>query len=415
MKQHVVVLLIALGVFATETFGQLTIETCQEKARNNYPAIAQYGLLAQLQLYSIANSNKAYLPQVALYAKASYQSDVTEFNGMKLAPNDQYMAYAEVAQTLWDGGKTHAQKDMLTATTHVEQQKVEADLYAVKDRVNQLFFGSLLLNEQLVLNESLQHELQTNYERVKAYVAGGIANQSDLDMVRVEQLKNTQRRAELRATQNSFTEMLMAMIGNEEQANEPLVKPTIPTETTSTPQNNRPELLLFDAQRALYDSQKNMYHAANLPYIGLFGQAGYGKPGLNMLDADFASYYIVGARLSWNFGNMYTHKNNMRGIELNKQRVDVQKETFLYNTELALKQQRNEIIKIQEQIQSDDEIIALRTAIRKTAEVKVANGTLSVSELLTKLTEENMAIQDKLLHEILLLKADYDYKYTLNN
>ncbi len=415
MKQFVILLMLSFNVYATESFGQLTIETCQEKARNNYPLIKQYGLIEQSESYSISNANKGYLPQFAIYAKATYQSDVTELNGIKVVSNDQYQAYAEVNQTIWDGGKISSQKQAIKASAELDKQKTETDLYTLNDRVNQLFFGSLLLKEQLVQNESLQKELQTNYDRVKAYMAGGIANQADLDMVRVEQLKNTQRRAELIATQKSFNEMLWAMMGDSVAVTDTLVKPNFQMNLTVALQINRPELKMFEAQSNFYESQKKAYQSANLPQVSLFGQTGYGKPGLNMLQKDFSSYYIVGARLFWNFGNLYTHKNNIRKIEINKQSVDIQKQTFLYNNGLTVKQQLNEVDKIQVQIKSDDEIIALRTGIRKTAEVKVENGTLSVSDFLTKLNDENLAVQDKILHEIQLLKAQYNLKNTTNN
>lgn len=419
MRRISILIMLALNVYAGAAFGQLTIETCQDKARYNYPLLKQYGLIEQSETYSISNANKGYLPQLAIYAKASYQSEVTELPisipGVKGLTKDQYQAYAEVNQTIWDGGKIGSQKKTIKASTELDRQKTEVDLYALKDRVNQLFFGSLLLKEQLMQNESLQKELQTNYDKVKAYMAGGIANQSDLDMIRVEQLKNAQRRSELLAAQKSFSEMLSAMIGGTASLKDTLIKPDFQNTLTGVPQSNRPELKMFEAQSNYYESQKSSYQSANMPQVSLFGQAGYGKPGLNMLKSDFSSYYMLGARLFWNFGNFYTSKANIRKIELYKQSVSVQEETFLYNNNLIVKQQLNEIEKIKEQLKSDDEIISLRTSIRKTAEAKVENGTLSVSDFLNELNHESLAIQDKILHEIHFLMAIYNLKNTTNN
>ena len=152
-----------------------------------------------------------------------------------------------------------------------------------------------------------------------------------------------------------------------------------------------------------------------MPKIGLFAQGGYGNPGLNMFEPGFTPYYILGARMTWNIGGLYTKKNNLGQIAVSKQNVDVQKETFLYNTKLKISQQKNEIEKIKEQIKSDDEIIALRTGIKKTAEVRLENGTFTVTDLIREINAENSAIAENALHEIQLLLAIYNFKNTTNN
>lgn len=136
--------------------------------------------------------------------------------------------------------------------------------------------------------------------------------------------------------------------------------------------------------------------------------------GLNMLKNEFSAYYVAGVRLSWNFGNLYTRKNESRQLILNQQDVNVQKETFLFNTHLEITQNNSEIKKLTELMKNDEEIITLRNNIKKSAQAKVANGTLTVTEMLREVTAENIAMQDKILHEIQLLSAIYELKYTTN-
>lgn len=417
--------LIILSTFLVSQYycaeAQINIDSCQAKARINYPLIKQYGLIEQTESYSLSNAGKGYLPQVSLSAKATYQSDVTKIPitlpGIKIEglSKEQYQAVAEVNQSVWDGGMISSQKKITRASTEVDRQKTEVDLYALKDRVNQLYFGILSLNAQLVQNDLLQKELQTNYDKFTAYMQSGIANQSDLDVIKVEQLKTSQRRVELEATRKAYKEMLEAMTGESIPDAGSLTIPGSKSLIVNTSQNNRPELKLFDAQDKLFDSQTDLIKAGNMPKISLFVQGGLGNPGLNMLKNELSTFYIGGARLVWNFGNFYTRQNNLRQIELNKQSVDVQKETFLYNNNLKVVQQGDEIEKIREQIAGDDEIIALRGSIKVATEVKVKNGTQSVTDLVQQINSESQAVQNKSLHEIQLVMAIYNLKTTVNN
>ena len=177
----------------------LTIETCQEKAKENYPLVKQYGLIEQTARYNVSNANKGYLPQLSLSAKATYQSAVTQIPSTlgdvlsKLTgkpfsfpalPKDQYQAVLEATQVIWDGGVISTQKKITSFSSEVEKQKLEVDLYTLKDRVNQLFFGILLLNEQLKQNDILKNDLLTSYKKLSAYKQNGTANQADVDAIK---------------------------------------------------------------------------------------------------------------------------------------------------------------------------------------------------------------------------------------
>jgi outer membrane protein TolC len=417
MKKIIFIAIVAFGSIVSVS-AQLTLENCQIKAKENYPLIKQYDLIKQSENYSLSNANKGYLPQFAISGKATYQSEVTKLPiklpgiSVPKMSKDQYQATAEVNQVVWDGGNISAQKAATKASTIVDTQKNEVDLYALTDRVNQLFFGILSLNQQLKLNDLLQKELQTNYDKIAVCIQNGIGNPADLDAIKVEQLKTKQRRVEISASQKSFCDMLSVFIEEPISKPETLIKPEkcVIGET-----NNRPELKLFEAQTNLFSSQKSTIKAANMPRINLFLQGGYGRPGLNMLDNDFSAFYLGGVRLSWNFGTLYTEKNNLRKIELNKKSVNVQKETFLFNSQLKSLQQKNEISKLGDIVSDDDEIIRLRTNIKKASQAKVLNGTLSVSDLIRDVNAESQAMVDKALHEIQLLQVIYNLKEITNN
>lgn len=421
MKKMAFLLAVLVNGIVSPSYGQLSIDDCYKKAQANYPLVKQYGLIEQAKEYNLSNANKGYLPQFALSAKASYQSDVTKIPislpnmQIKGINKDQYQSVIEVNQTIWDGGIIRNQKKITEAGSVVEKQKLDVDMYTINERVNQLFFGILLLDEQIRQNTLLQDELKRNYTQVSSYLANGIANQADLDAIKVNQLNTTQRKVELEATRKAYLEMLSALIGESIKEGDYLIKPSTIESASLSTTINRPELQLFDAQKQQLETQKEMINARNLPKLGLFVQGGYSNPALNMLKSEFSTYYIAGARLTWNFGGLYTKKNDKRLLENNQQNVAIQKETFLFNTNLKMTQQSHEIEKMKQLMQDDDEIIRLRTSIKNAAEVKVKNGTLSVTELLREINAEDQAKQNKALHEIQLIMSIYNYKNSTNN
>lgn len=409
----------ALAVLpAKGVYGQLTVEQCQDMARENYPLVRQYGLVERTARYSLANASKGYLPQISLSGKASYQSDVTEIPieipGVDIgARKDQYQIMAELDQTLWDGGNIRAQRKMTKAQAEVDAVQTDVDLYAIRERVNQLFFGILLLDEKLKQNSLLQDELGRNYTQVEAYIANGIANQADLDAVKVEQLSAVQTQKELESSREAYIRMLSAFIGQKVEATDSLVRPTMPDLPASSA-IDRPELNLFAALEKQLDARKASVNARNLPKIGAFVQGAYANPGLNFLKDEFSAYYIAGVRLKWDFGGLYTRRNDMRLIELQRDQVDVQRKTFLFNTHLTVTEQTLEIEKYRKLLDDDDRIVELRGNICRSAMAKVAQGTMSVIEMLRQVTAQDMARQDRAAHQVQLLLSAYQYKNTIN-
>lgn len=433
MKIYIGVLLLLLlwGGSFSMLYGQLSIENCQKKARENYPLIKQYGLIEQTRDYTLSNANRGYLPQLSVTAQATYQSEVTSIPvtlpgiHVESLNKDQYKAVAELNQVVWAGGRIRSQKQMAKDKAEVEMQQLETDLYALNDRINQLFFGILLLDAQLEQNNLLLRELQLNFDRISAYIENGVANQTDMYMLKTEQLSAAQHRTELMSARQAFVGMLGIMIG------EPLKQALVSENETLAPrlefpalplslpplelqEIKRPELDGFAAQSRRFETERKMLNAGTMPHIDLFVQGGYGNLGLNMLKDEFSPWYIGGLRLSWNLGNFYTHKDDSRRIVTEQEQVFVNKEVFLFNTSLQIVQQNSEIDKIKKLMRDDDEMIRLRDRIKTADEVKVANGTLSVLELLREINAGYKARQTKALHEIQLLEAIYDLKNVTN-
>ncbi|MDD3037263.1 TolC family protein [Bacteroides sp.] len=415
-------MIFTLSLFACTSgmYGQVTLEECQRKTQNNYPLVRQYDLVEKTKEYNLENAARGNLPQFALSAKATYQSEVTELPikipgvNIKGLPKDQYQLAVELQQNIWDGGGIRMQKKQAIAGAEVDKEKLNVDMYALNNRVNDLYFGILLLDEQLRQNSLLQDELERNFRQISSYVENGIANQADLDAVKVEQLNARQKRVALSFSREAYLKMLSLLIGEELSQESILEKPVPEKDISVVSEIRRPELSLFDAQATGLDVKEKALNVRHLPRFGLFVQGAYGNPGLNMLKNEFSPYYVAGVRLSWNFGSLYTLKNDRRLIENQRQQLGNNRDVFLFNTRLQMTQQDQAIRSMEKQMKDDDEIIRLRTNIRKSAEAKVANGTLTVTEMLRELTNESLARQAKAMHEIQRLQGIYQLKYTTN-
>ncbi len=398
-----------------QTTELLSLEECYALARQNYPLVNQQELIQKSKEYSIENISKGYLPQFFVNGQATYQSDVAEIpiqlpnTTIPSLSKDQYKIYAEVNQTVFDGGIKKLQKQSAEAGAAVDQQKLEVELYKLKERINQLFFGILFANEQLTQTEILKKDIQLGITRINAAIVNGTALKSSRDALQAELLKTDQRTIELKSVSQSYRDMLGLFINKTLDEHSVLEKPLkiIASQTIT-----RPELILYDTEKKSFDVQNSLITAKNLPKAGLFLQGGYGRPALNMLKNNFEAYYIGGAKITWSLSGLYTSKKEKALINIKSKTVDLQKEVFLFNTNLTLKKQNAEISKLEELIRSDNGIIQLRTRIKNTALAQLEYGVINSSDYLREVNAEDQAKQTQLLHEMQLLMAQYDQQTT---
>lgn len=410
---YIVFSLLAISCLSAQVI-QLTLDECQLRARENYPLIKQYGLISRSEKFNLENAGKSYLPQVTLNAQATYQSDVTKLPidisqfGMNIPSmsKDQYKATIDINQVIWDGGQTSAQQGIIKANTEVEQQSLEVNLYQIRDRVNQLYFGVLSIDKQIAILKLNTESLNTTLDFVNASFRNGTAMQSDIDAIQVEILNIEQQTTELKASRKSYTDMLSVFI-KEEIA--PECQLITPNSAIVAEQNNRPELLYYNKQLELLNKQETAISAKNMPNIGLFAQGGYGRPGLNMLEDQFKLFAIGGVKLTWKFGNLYTKKNEQRLIETQRQLVNIQEETFLFNNTMESSQTSNQIQKYKNLLEKDTQIIALRERVKNASDSKYRNGIYTINDLIKDINAENQARQTMALHEIQYLYSIYNY------
>lgn len=401
---------------AGTVFAQISLEECYVLAKNNYPQIKKADLITKTRDYSITNANMGYVPKVLFSARASYQSDVTKipfdvpYFDIPVLSNDQYKISVDIVQPIWDGGKIEAEKENIKAQSKSEESSLEVQLYNLKYRISQLFFSILLLDEQLSQNELYAQDLERTYNMVKQSVKNGVANTSDLDAVALEQVKTKQNKAKIEAVKESYINALEILTGT--NIDNGLIKPEYTEITDYTVK--RPELTYFSDKIDILEASKKNINASYMPTFDLFFSAGYGRPGLDMLDDSFQPYYIAGIKMDWTIAGFYTGERTKKIIELNKKSLELEKQTFLFNTNIDIQNQQAKIKQIKDTMSYDDEIVKLRTNIKKSSEIKMKQGTITVNDYMREVTAENLAKQGKILHEIELLQAVYEMKNIIN-
>ena len=402
-----------------------TLEECQQAAEKNYPLIKQYGLIAKTTQLTVKNIQKGWLPQVTASAQATYQSAVTAWPesmqtmyqqmglNMKGLSKDQYKIGIDLQQTIYDGGAISSQRNIAQKEGKVQEAQTETDLYQVRRRVNEMYFSLLLLNEQIQLNEDVKALLQSSEKKLSAMVKGGTAATSDLDNVRAERLSVEQQNENLKQQKLMLQRMLSVFCGFEVNNTQ---KPK-PIQIASLV-NKRPEMRLYNSQLELTEAKEKALDTQLRPKLGLFAQGFYGYPGLNMfedmMNRKWSLNGIVGIKLSWNVSAFYTHKNDKARLSAQREMIENAREVFLFNNKLEEIQQNENINRYQTMMKSDDEIIVLRTNVRKAAESKLAHGIIDVISLLREINNENAAKTQQTIHQIDMLKEMYNLKYTNN-
>src|SRR6185437_14153171 len=369
-----------------------------------------------------SNIAKGNYPQLDVNGTGTYQSAVTNIeippiNGYKIdipsVPKDQYKIYGEVSQTLTGFGINRQRREISNTDAAIQEAGLNTDLYALKDRVNNLFFGALLIDDQIAQNELTARDIRTGIDKVQAAVTNGTDFRSSVDKLKAQLLRTEQHTIELRASKDAYTDQLALYIHEPVDSNVVLVKPDAPALADSI---RRPELQTYDLQLRSYDQQMRLTHKDLSPQLSAFFQGGYGKPNpVNFLSTQWSPYYLTGLRLTWTIGGIYTYKKDRLISANNKEMVRTQRNTFLFNTTQTMRQESSDIRKYRQLIATDDEIVHLRESVSKASAAQLENGVINANDYLLDVNATAEARQDRSIHQMQLLMAQFNYKTTSGN
>lgn len=402
------------GILLAQSKKEVSLDECQQKAIENYPLSDQFELLESSKTLKLQNLNKNYLPNVDLSGQATYQSDVTKvpievpmFEIPEIS-KDQYKLSLDINQVIYDGGITSNQKSLVELNSNIENQKVKISLYKLKENITNIYFNIIYLRKNLEVLKLLENDIQSKIKDLAAGVRYGVILEKDLNVLKAELLKIEQNTEEIESSLMSAITSLSEFTGEQYNENTKFLLPQKAVKYAPGP-DLRLDYQLMNIQQTYLKSSKNLISSKSMPKFFAFGQAGYGRPGLDMLSNDFETFYIVGAKLSWNIWNWNRAKNEKTIIDLQNNLIENQKAAFEKNLSAELKSKFNEIEKFKKLISKDEEIIQLREAIKKTASAQLDNGVITSTEYITELHNETEARLNMELHKVQLLKAKYNY------
>lgn len=403
----------------------LTIEQCVNLSRENYPAIAQYSLIDKTAEYNLSNASKGWLPQGSVSGQLTWQNDVASwpdqlaamlaqqgvsFSGMN---KTQYRLGFDVNQQIWDGGKISATRHEIEAASDVERRSLDVQLYDIEGRVQDIYFGVLALDAKIQNVDKSMVLVDSTLQQVKSMFRNGVAMQSDCDQIEARLLTLQQQRSQLVEMKGGYNRVLEIFIG-QPIGNRALVLPDI------TPNNTvkRPQMQLFDAQLNSISTQEYRVKASTMPQIGAFASGYYGYPGYNMFknmqNHDPSFNFMIGLRVSWNFGSLYTRSNSLNKLQLQREQIETNRKTFIFNNSLAETEKESQITSMKEVIKNDEKIVALRRSVIRAAQSQLRNGVIDTNSLLSKITDMELAENDRTLHNIELTKSIYNLNHIQN-
>lgn len=406
---YTVILLLFLSPGALKA--QLNLDSCQAKAYNNYPMIQQFGLIQKSKELTLSNANKSWLPQLDVnliggviegmpsFSPPGTESSSTQFN---------LISIVQLNQVIWDGGMTKASKGIISASSEIEKADMQVNLFQLEEKVNNLYFGVLLIDEQITQLDLLKETLKLSHKRIQNAIDNGTAFKSDADELKVELINIDQKQAELKYNKLAYLAVLSVMIGEKIEEDAKLERPEFITGVMEL-SNNRPELAKFKNQRALIDAQAKLNKATLIPKFGLLGFGVFLNPGVDFGTSQLENIFVGGLSMSWQLTPLYKNGNNKKLTEISHKRVQNQEETFLFNTQLELSKTDMEMEKFRKLLEQDGELLALKSSIKEAYTVKYDNGVATMSDVIQRLNDENAAKQAMILHEIQYLMMAYQY------
>lgn len=426
MKRFIVAV-VQCCVLAVSASAAVTLDYCLARAEENYPLIRKYGIVERTADLSLSDINKSWLPRVGIYGQVTVQNDVPEFPqsladilaqmGQQGGALDrtQYKLGVDVSQTIWDGGASRSQRAIERAAAWEQKAAVDVEIYAVRERVMNLYFGILLLDEQMAQTRNTLTLLGANRKLMQSMLAGGVAMQSDVDMIEAQMLTVKQQLSAAQSSVKAYRTMLSLYIGEEVGADS-LVRPDASMPSSLEPAS--PELALFDARRRVVEARRAAVESTVMPKVGFFAQAYYGYPGFNyfksMTDGTLSLNLLAGVKVSWAIDSFYTKRNSQRRLALSGESIANDRDVFLFNTRLRTCAQTEEIEGLRAVMADDERIVALRGNVRLAAESQLRNGVIDATALLTKITDESQARLTASYHEVQLLQSIYRLKNILN-
>jgi outer membrane protein TolC len=416
---------LALTVFATVAVparaqtpvgDTLRLPTLQAAAVERDPRARQFTLFAAQTELRLRNIAAERLPALTVVGLGQYQSDVTTIpfqlpGGQRppTPPHDTYDARVEAQQRLLDPSLA-ARRAVERAQLAESQARVRTALYGLRQNVNDAFFTAARLQSQRGDVETSITDLEAQLVVAERRVRLGTALPSDAGALQAELLRRRQALAEIDANRRATLTVLAELTGTPVAPEAVLALPDLAAEVASARASlggvrARPEYEQFARTRELIEQQERAASARDKPRVSAFGRAGYGRPGLNPLNDQFDSYWLVGVQLQWTPWTWGTTRREREVLALQRQVVSTEESAFTEGIRRAIALDLATIDRIEAALASDEQIIELRERIARETRLRFQEGVLTSAEYVDRQTDVLNARLARAAHRVELAQA----------
>ncbi len=401
-----------IGVFLvlilTRVEGQTlySLEQALSDARSHSSVNQVSGLMDKEHQLFISNLNKRWLPQVNLSAQASYQSETSgidlSFPGVNIPrlSKDQYKLQADISQMIYDGGTNSALKSLQKDKLDLDQNGIKLEIESIVENTILTYFAVLETEIRMRQLDLAIENLQSVIKKARVAVASGAMLRSESDQLEAEAIKLQGTKEEVTSAHQAALDVLGLLTGKSgiNRLGNASILPD------STVNQSASFLAQLDLQKNLMVQNLELEQKNILPRLAAFAQTGYGKPGLNFLKNEFAPYYLVGLKLTWQLSAFYTYHNQQQLTRYAVEKTDARKDDVLRKKQMRYQQLLRDWQRLDKMAPKDEELVSLRQNILSTSEVQLANGSITASSYLTRLNDVTEARLNKEINQIKMSK-----------
>lgn len=421
MKRLAFLTILILPVLPLTAQQTVTLWQCYDSAAVISPLSGERELYAGMTLLRDRNLAAAWLPSLDLGGSFNYHSDVVDVSEMPGSmpvppevlpsiPNEQYRATVDLSQVIWDGGVTRSAREVERVVSELNMQQSEADIYRLREQVNNLFFPILLVRSQAEVTAVLISELEARISEAESGVKNGVLLPVTLDVLNAEMIKAEQAAAELDRRHEALARALEQLTGMSGLKYAVLELPD--HFITGNEKMENPDLQLFDTRRRQLELSKNLLKSQRMPRLFGFMQAGYGNPpGNNFLSDKADVFYSLGAGLKWNIYDWGKNSNEQKTLAIQQQLLEIRKGAAEESLQRMLTLKMAEIESLREASGRDEELIGIRSRIATAAASQLKNGTITASQYMTELNNEKQAVIAAAARRISIARAETEYLY----
>ena len=165
--------------------------------------------------------------------------------------------------------------------------------------------------------------------------------------------------------------------------------------------------------RDLLSRQADVADAQNRPRVSAFLRGGGGRPGLDILNTTFKTYWVGGLQVQWAPFDWGRTSRERQALELERDAGSADASAFRDALRRQTVSDVSTIGRLEQVLAADDEIVALREQIVREATARFRESTITAAEYVDRQTELLTARISRGLHRVELAQARATYLTTL--